>query len=376
MKLAIRAMALVSLALATSCGSGGARGSGTTPLAGAWRYLSGSAFSGPQFSDQDFEGTLRFLVLAEDGTLDLLLQDEASLTLFCHRGVYVRTTGGLVVEIRRESEAVTLLFLRQQPDADTLVLLDASGGATTFAREAAVPPQLACIAPTVLSTRPGLAAVPTFFTGLAFDGTDLWFTDENEDDVYPIDPVTGVLGAPITFDNSQFQMVHACQGTDFWTHCRCGGSQEAQRRTQADAFVDQVDTQVDLLEEISVRAIAYDPVAAVLWLHGFGDDGIARFLRVDSDSEPDVLLQTGDFDVSLRSMAWDGTNMWGITQSQNIVRIDVSTFTAIATYDTPDVNVEWTGIASAPASGGPGNSIYLIGRDTASGTGVLTEIQP
>jgi hypothetical protein len=100
---------------------------------------------------------------------------------------------------------------------------------------------------------------------------------ENETDLFPIDPVTGVLGTPLEFDDSQFQVPHACQGTDFWTHCRCGGSQEAQRRT------------------------------AALWLHGFGDDNVARFLKADSDSEPDLLLLTADFDVSFRGMAWAPT---------------------------------------------------------------------
>ena len=38
--------------------------------------------------------------------------------------------------------------------------------------------------------------------------------------------------------------------------------------------------------------------------------------------------------------------------------------------------VEWIGIASAPASAGGGNSLYLIGRDTITGLGVLTEVQP
>jgi hypothetical protein len=172
-------------------------------------------------------------------------------------------------------------------------------------------------------------------------------------------------------------MVHAAQGTDFWTHCRCGGSQDAQRRTQADAAVDLVDSEVDLLEQISVRAIAWDPAASVLWLHGHGrEDSVARFLKVDSNSEPDVLLDVADFDVSFRSMAWDGTHMWAVTDAQNIVRIDLWTFQAVATYDSPDVTVEWIGIASAPASAGGGNSLYLIGRDTISGLGVLTEVQP
>jgi hypothetical protein len=378
MRLVMRAAAVLLLAVGMSCGGGGGGGGDGDdgPLAGAWRHVSGPAFSGPSSSDTDFEGTLRFLSLEEGGLASLHLEDTASGTLFCHRGVYATTEDGIVMEFRREFETVTMVFLRDQPDGQTLELVDAGGETSVFDREAAVPAEFRCLPLTVRSTRAGLDAVPTFFTGLAFDGANLWFMDENETDLFPIDPVTGVLGAPLPFDNSQFQMPHACQGTDFWTHCRCGGSQEAQRRTQADAEVDTVDTEVDLAEEISVRAIAYDPVAAALWLHGFGDDNVARFLKVDSDAEPDLLLQTDDFNVSLRSMAWDGTHMWAITDVQNIVQIDLATFTAVATYDSPDVTADFIGIASAPASFGGGNSLYLIGRDTISGDGVLVEVQP
>jgi hypothetical protein len=89
-----------------------------------------------------------------------------------------------------------------------------------------------------------------------------------------------------------------------------------------------------------------------------------------------VLLDFHDFDVAFRSMTWDGSHMWAVMETQNVVEIDMTTFQAVATYDTPDVDVEWIGIASAPASVGGGNSLYLIGRDTISGDGVLKEVQP
>ena len=62
--------------------------------------------------------------------------------------------------------------------------------------------------------------------------------------------------------------------------------------------------------------------------------------------------------------------------SQNVVEIDMTTFQAVATYDTPDVTVEWIGLAIAPSSVGGGNSIFLIGSDHATGDGVLKELKP
>jgi hypothetical protein len=68
--------------------------------------------------------------------------------------------------------------------------------------------------------------------------------------------------------------------------------------------------------------------------------------------------------------------MWAITEGQNVVRSDMTTFTAGATYGSPDVDVDFMGIASAPASFGGGSSLYLIGRETITGDGVLVAVQP
>jgi len=89
-----------------------------------------------------------------------------------------------------------------------------------------------------------------------------------------------------------------------------------------------------------------------------------------------VLLDSHDFSVRVRSMAWDGAHMWAVTDAQNVVEIDMTTFQAVATYDTPDVTVEWIGLAIAPSSVGGGNSIFLIGSDHATGDGVLKELKP
>ena len=144
-----------------------------------------------------------------------------------------------------------------------------------------------------------------------------------------------------------------------------------------DTTVDEVNTASDLGEELSVNAIAYDEGNAVLWLQGSSFSlQSGRIMKVSSDPEPDVLLQTFDFDVRLRGLAWDGTWLWGVTLEQNVVRIDPVSLQAVETFDSPDPDVEWAGIASAPATVGGGTSLYLIGQDDATEAGVLIEVQP
>jgi hypothetical protein len=163
------------------------------------------------------------------------------------------------------------------------------------------------------------------------------------------------------------------QGADFWTHCGCGDSREAQRRTQAGALVDSVDTAADLNAQIIIRAIAYDDAGNVLWLHGSGrNDNVGRFLKVSSNAEPDVLLQQADFPAFLESMTWDGTNVWaiaGFTNDEVIAQIDVTTFKAVDTFENPDPSIQWYGIAAV------NGNLFLIGENDAN-EGVLAEVAP
>lgn len=347
---------------------------------GIWQFQSGPIFSvaaGVQ---------AQFLVLNSDGTGTLFLQHESTGVLSCGDLLHATINGSSLFldtsAISSESEGdgnahPFQLLLFHRPDADTLELTDNEGNPSVFTRQAAVPDNLQCNRLTTVQTFAGLGVTPDFFSGLAFDGTSLWYEEEGTGMVFPINPGTGALGAPIDLGSfSQFSHVHAMQGADFWTHCGCGGSQEADRRDMAGNDVDMVDTQnLDVgNEQISVRGIAYDNSNNVLWLHGFSfNDSVRRFLKINSEGvEPDVLLQKADFNVDFQSMTWDGTHLWAIARiadPQVIIKIDVSTFKAVATYLTPDPLVEWRGIAAV------GSSIFLVGNDLDN-LGVLAEVTP
>ena len=92
----------------------------------------------------------------------------------------------------RDSSSQLTLF--SSVDADSLELTDAEGNSATFTLQDEVSAEFQCETFTVQQTFSGLPVRPRSFTGLAFDGTSLWFEDDNNDTIHPIDPVTGTLG--------------------------------------------------------------------------------------------------------------------------------------------------------------------------------------
>lgn len=312
------------------------------------------------------------LVLDPRGAGRLLFRQDESGVLTCDEILHARSGDVVMLESGRSTFwPPTRLLLASRSDANTLLLREAGGATATFSRIAAVAED--CLRLTVERRFDGLPVVPHHFSGLAYDGTSLWYeADEGSGSgrAYPVNPATGVLGTPVDLARfTQFSHVHAMQSGDFWTHCGCGVGQEAQRQTAAGTTVDTIDTR-DLGDEIGIYAIAYDPVARVLYLHGSSySRGKGRLLRVDSDAEPDVLLGAADLPVSLAGMTWDGTQLWGlIGGSLGVVRIDPATNRAVATYEVPDASVEWQGIAAV------GSRLYLIGRK--DGAGVLVAATP
>ncbi len=378
MRLPRRALTIGIIGVLCACGSGGGGGGGGGGgLVGVWEYVSGPAFSTADFTDEDFAAGPRYLVLESGGGATLVQQEETSQVLRCGRGIFTSTIDSLFLQFDLRFAQPTVVFLREHPSGDTLLLTDSGGGVSTFARSPSLPPAFECGSLTVRAVHPGLPEAPDFFTGLAWDGTSLWFTTAASSDVVPIDRATAVIGAPLSFGFDQYRVVHAAQGADLWVHCACGHGEEARRKTTVGGTVDEVNTASDLGEELSVNAIAYDEGNAVLWLQGSSFSlQSGRIMKVSSDPEPDVLLQTFDFDVRLRGLAWDGTWLWGVTLEQNVVRIDPVSLQAVETFDSPDPDVEWAGIASAPATVGGGTSLYLIGQDDATEAGVLIEVQP
>jgi hypothetical protein len=171
--------------------------------------------------------------------------------------------------------------------------------------------------------------------------------------------------------DDDFNQVHAAQGDHLWLFDTAGGMEVAQRRTLAGGVVDEVDTDDDLSYDVSIDALAYDG-SGVLWIFGESDaDDVYRFLRIDATEEPDVLLNTYEFDLALRAAASDGTHVWVIVNESpyEVLELDPADFAVVATYSAPDRTTSWRGIASV------GEHLVLLGTDYLD-RGVLVEVQP
>lgn len=324
---------------------------------GVWELVAGT------FLVDLVESEDAYLALGSGSRGSVHLRDGATAINACADVVYATSDATLIMGLSLSEELFIFGVKRSHPD--TLELTDPQDREAVFARRAAVPDSLQCGSLPIVA-RFDLQIRSNSASGLAYDGTSLWLTDANGD-VHPVDPATGAVGSPISLSQSRF--VHAVQGADFWTHCNCGGNQEAQRRTTSDALVDEVSTQ-DLANEINIDAIAYDPAESVLWLQGRDrNDDVHRFLKVNSDAEPDQLLRVAAFDIPMDGLATDGTDLWAVVRRNAVARIDPNTLRAEQTYQSPDLAVRWHGIAVV------GSSVFLLGSD-ASDKAVIIQVVP
>lgn len=301
------ATALALLTIATMGCSGG--GGGARPaLTGSWEYVSGALF--PEV------GTLTYLELREDGTGEVF-GTRASNLLGC--GVFLfapLSADVLQIDIPALEQGDRLM--RYEVTGDTLTLTDVEGAATRFTRTDAIPDASRCARATETG-RAVLPDAPGSFTALTFDGTNFYYGTET-DVILPVNATTFATGTPITTQGS-FQHIFAMDGADFWAHCGCGGSPEAQRTTPAGVVVDLVETGTGgLAHDITIRAGTWD--GSRLWLYGEGD-----LLRVNSGLEPDQLDSFIALDFEPEALAFEGGTMWGVVDAIGPVLISFDPLT-------------------------------------------------
>jgi hypothetical protein len=174
---------------------------------GIWEFQSGTLFD---VTGQD----PRFLVLNGDGSGRLHLSGGDGGVITCGSFSYAR---GANAALTMDLESIGYLGTRVYPFAldgtAGLDLTDAGGRAASFTRATAVDPAADCgtLVQTGLFT--GLP-LPEFFSGLAFDGTSLWYEEQNTRQVFPVDPTTGLVGTPIRI------LAPPAAGAPWRTSCR------------------------------------------------------------------------------------------------------------------------------------------------------------
>jgi hypothetical protein len=222
----------------------------------------------------------------------------------------------------------------------------------------------------VVETTTGLPA-PHSFGDVVHHGGDLLYNSDRAT-LQRYDLATSSLGSPEASANKWIMTTQPVgEVVHFWGHCGCGGSPDVWRHDFASTF-DTIHTGDDLGRQISVRAGEWIQSTGTLWLHGKESaTSVGRFLLIDSNAEPDVLLDTRYFNRTVNALAFDGTDLWAIVTvaSRSVCRLDMTTGRVIESFEVPDETVTWTGL-DFDANG----MMYLVGQDEVTEMGVIVGI--
>jgi hypothetical protein len=330
-------------------------------LFGVWHRTSTETMHGVGDTELDY------MVLNEDYTAGFHFRSPSLGVVVCHSGLFLTGPGIMVLALPTLFPG-TMMGQYEMADADTLGLMSPESETIVFERVDTLPADYVC-GELAITNRYTALPTPHYDSGLAYDGTQLWYTLEDPpSNLQPVDPDTGTPGAPVAA--LTYPLVQACQGTDFWLIQV--GSRKTQLRQPDDTLVDEVDTEFGLATPTTIHAVTYDSDNHVLWIHGADLLGADQMLRVDSDAEPDVLISVEPLDVEIEALAWHSDSLWVLVDADPyiVVQFDPAGLTPVRTYTAPRPQARWRGLAWV------GESLYLIGEESGEGVLVQTELVP
>ncbi len=312
------------------------------------------------------------LILEDDGYARVFFRDVQTNANDCARAFALYDGETLALDLSAEPNSAanperTMFFPVVVVEFNRLGLADETGQIALFSRKLQLPPEVTCGELEVLDVFEGLPNPHSFGDLVLHFGDLIYNSTFPADQIERFDLDTNMIIAPVAPTQNRF--VQAKQGFDFWTHCGCGGSPEATRRTLI-SVIDTVHTGNDLGEQITIRAAEFVPTTNRLWLHGRSNAGNSfQFLVVNSNAEPDVLEQEIFFNRDVRGLSFDGTDLWGFVTmaSRSICRIDPVTGKVTKSFELPDEDINWTGLEPV------GDDLYLIGSD-ANQQGVIYRV--
>lgn len=363
---------LVSMAamIFAGCSDDGNDAQSSQQLVGSWQPGEGSLF-------WFFPGVESLVLqLRDDSTGELVFQEPQSGALACLDLIYAPLSDDAVfidIEVFDEVSAFQPKNFAFVVEGDALTLTDNLGRSQTFTKLEAIPAGAECSAFSEMALSAELDVDPLSDTGLAWDGTSLWFGADGglDDQLVPYVVATGSLGVPIDLP-SNVADVHAYDGTLLWF--RTGVGYVASQRNFADVEIDSIDTDLDLGHRLSITAMAWD--GTDLWLAGESNtSGERQLLQVDADTK--TLVNQHDFPLELNALAWDGTHFWGILPESPspLVQIDPDTWQVVATYEIPGYGqllTRYLGIAAV------GEDLYVLmkNRGPDSNTATILRATP
>lgn len=307
------------------------------------------------------------LTLNQDGTGRIFLRDRLTEALDSVRTFVLFDGNTLVLDFAAElSEAfrfnlaitdTTFFFPVVVAERNRLGLADEEGRIAIFSGQSMLPPEVTGGTLQVVDRFEGLP-LPVFFSDLVLFNGDLVYSTSSQIEAFDLD--TDTLTTPLGATSSR--LVQTTQGGFLWTHCGCGGSRDAFKRTLLIVF-ETVSSESEMGGPITMRAMAYDAIDDRLWIHGRPfDSQFGSFFVVNTNGEPDLVERVVSFNRDLRALAFDGAELWGIVTiaTQSVVKIDPDTGMVVESYQVPDEAVSW---------GGPvfeGAHMYLLGSDSAN----------
>ncbi|HPF39704.1 MAG TPA: hypothetical protein P5081_02260 [Phycisphaerae bacterium] len=338
-------------------------------IKGVWKRISG------RLSIVDpFFGDIEFVSFDETGVMRLSIRDSRTNVLHCQDAVFSRLTedtiimdGGADFFFDRAFFGARVALLDMADDDSLNLRDDTSGEAAVFERVAEVPEVSLCSPLTKVAEFKELDE-PAGATGLAFDGTSLWYTRRDDSMTIPVNPENGDAGLGHIFSSS-FRVAQAIQDGKFWLTCNCGSATVAELKTTANVVEEQI-TATEVGFDFDTDAIAFDDVLDELWLFGFDDDNDRPvFVRMDATQEPDVVLDVFEFPYFFDSIAHDGEFVYGLDGDLfSIIQIDPQTGKAVATFQIPDERVDWRAMEIVDGD------FFLLGEEFDSSDGRLIRL--
>lgn len=342
-----RLVLLVLLVVLVAC-SGGTGGS--ISIAGIWAVQSGN-----EVFNNLGSASLKYLRLNADGTGHVYAVHAPTNVLYCTSLLYTVLGSDKVL---MSSDAITStnaeLYTYRMTGSSDLRLTNANGISQDFTKVNSVPANNVCEDAKVTGSLQNLAIDYDGWPNLLSDGANLRLPDASGI-VHIINPTNGSIAGTENLGATYYDVPVTMQGaTDYWGHCACGGSEDVGRYKAGAAPTDTINTRTDLSNQISVRMGAFD--GTHLWLGGYSyANRVNRFLKINSNAEPDVLLGSFDFDQWMQAIAFHNGQLWGLVDSSRLVQIDPGTAKATRTIRLPAVgNGSYQGLTSL------GGKLYVL----------------
>ncbi|MCB9853463.1 MAG: hypothetical protein H6819_10240 [Phycisphaerales bacterium] len=311
----------------------------------------------------EYGGDVEYLSIEAGGLANLTIRYEDSRALVCipaafaHLGDDALLFDFSATDNRAAGLNGSTVALHKMADNNSLELTESDGRTSTFHREAMIAADDLC-KHLQETDRFEIDTHIIYGSALAFDGTYLLLAD-NEDEIRPVDRETGDILPKLNMPQPRYDYIETAQGKDVWLEGRNSSEVILERRSQAGVLIDEIKRSELGLPDFDFACAAFDDVNKRLYMFGQDDETLAlQILIVDSEAEPDVLLNTVEFRGYLEAMAFDGTDILAIgNYPQYLYRISIDSFKVTETFHLNDQDGgQFQGVAVVDGA------VYLLGK--------------